>query len=109
MDVRTHSSGRHRRGAILVAVVALAAAGPAYAADNKPTPSQGLACTLEIEGGVIAYPPGTEITVVVDGVKEVYVCTNGVWKKKTASKPRVVPHGTKILAMLGSRPVVAIR
>jgi hypothetical protein len=69
---------------IVVVVFATAVAGPAAAAAKKPTTEDHSSCRLDVAGGSIYYPAGTEITVDVgDGTKEVYVCRNGQWEKKT--------------------------
>jgi hypothetical protein len=71
--------------AITVLVVfATAVVGPAAAATKKPTTEDHSTCRLDVAGGSIYYPAGTEITVDMgDGTKEVYVCRNGQWQKKT--------------------------
>lgn len=76
--------------AVLV-VLATAAAGTAAAAAKKPTTEDHSTCRLDVPGGAIYYPAGTEITVDMgDGTKEVYVCRNGNWEKKTSKAGFVV-------------------
>jgi hypothetical protein len=98
---------------ILAAVAALAvsglsaAVGPAAAADNNPgTESEDHStCRLETEEATIFYPAGTKITVVVDGKKEVWVCRDSKWRKKSASLLR----GPATVESLDHQSVVAIQ
>ena len=66
---------------IALGVAALATSSIAYAEDDKPQESN-LSCEIKHpNGGSTFYPPGTEISVTVDGKTEKYRCDGktGKW------------------------------
>jgi hypothetical protein len=105
--VNRHTRSLKRlRGKILVGIVASAFAtvGSAAALDKKPNPYEGSGCPIDVPGGTIVYPPGTEITVTLDGEKEAYVCKDGKWVKKT-----IFARGPLTAASFSYQSVLAVR